>query len=141
MQFQSSRTVTKSTQQQCMWTQPVIHLHPMRGLHRITLYSVVTCFTRQAIGATPRLTDGVLGPDNLHSPTTDYAYTLAGPHRLLEHLKLGYNLTSSHMYHWPVSLCTTTALDSLLSFSSVMGLVWWHLLSAHHVTVLHRYSA
>ena len=61
---------------------------------------------------------------------------------MLEHLKLGYNLTSPHVYQWPVSLCTTTALDSLLSFSSVIGLVWWwHLLSAHHVTVLHRYSA
>ena len=40
---------------------------------------VVHCFPKQATGATPRLTDGVLGPDNLHSPTTDFAYTLAGP--------------------------------------------------------------
>ena len=39
---------------------------------------VVICFPRQNISATPRLTDGVLGPDNLHSPTTDFAYTLAG---------------------------------------------------------------
>ena len=45
---------------------------------RSTPNSPVTCFPRQAIGATPRLTDGVLGPDNLPSPTTDYAYTLAG---------------------------------------------------------------
>ena len=41
--------------------------------------SPVTCFPRQSTGATPRLTDGVLGPDSLTSPTTDYAYTLAGP--------------------------------------------------------------
>ena len=41
--------------------------------------SVVRCFPSQATGATPRLTDGILGPDNLTSPTTDYTYTLAGP--------------------------------------------------------------
>ena len=47
----------------------------MRG----TPNSPVTCFpSQQATGATPRLTDGVLGPDNLTSTTTDYAYTLAG---------------------------------------------------------------
>ena len=46
---------------------------------RVTPNSPVTCFPRQATGATPRLTDGVLGPDNLTSTTTDYAYTLAGP--------------------------------------------------------------
>ena len=47
----------------------------MRG----TPNSPVTCFpSEQATGATPRLTDGVLGPDNLTSNTTDYAYTLAG---------------------------------------------------------------
>ena len=46
----------------------------MRG----TPNSPVTCFPRQATGATPRLTDGVLGPDSPTSPTTDYAYTLAG---------------------------------------------------------------
>ena len=40
--------------------------------------SPVTCFPKQSTGATPRLTDGVLGPDSLTSPTTDYAYTLAG---------------------------------------------------------------
>ena len=39
--------------------------------------TIVNCFPRQS-GATPRLTDGVLGPDSLTSPTTDYAYTLAG---------------------------------------------------------------
>ena len=38
----------------------------------------VSCFPRQATGTTPRLTDDLLGPDNLTSPTTDYAYTLAG---------------------------------------------------------------
>ena len=46
----------------------------MRG----TPNSPVTCFPRQATGATPRLTDGVLGLDSLTSQTTDYAYTLAG---------------------------------------------------------------
>ena len=46
---------------------------------RVTPNSQVTCPPRQATGATPRLTDGVLGPDNLTSTTTDYAYTLAGP--------------------------------------------------------------
>ena len=45
---------------------------------RNTSTSPVTCFPRQARGATPRLTDGVLGPDDLTSPTTDYTYTLAG---------------------------------------------------------------
>ena len=45
----------------------------MRG----TSNSPVTCFPRQS-GATPRLTDGVLGPDNPTSTTTDYAYTLDG---------------------------------------------------------------
>ena len=44
--------------------------------------SRVTCFPRQATGATPRLTDGVLGPDNLTSTTTDYAYTLAGSSKI-----------------------------------------------------------
>ena len=47
----------------------------MRG----TPNSPVTCNSSQATGATPRLTDGVLGPDNPTSSTTDYAYTLAGP--------------------------------------------------------------
>ena len=47
----------------------------MRARHN----SVVRCFPSQATGATPRLTDDVLGPDNLTSPTTDYTYTLAGP--------------------------------------------------------------
>ena len=46
----------------------------MRG----TPNSPVTCFPRQATGAIPRLTDGVLGPDNPTSTTTDYAYTLTG---------------------------------------------------------------
>ena len=46
----------------------------MRG----TPNSPVTCFPRQATDVTPRLTDGVLGPDSPTSPTTDYAYTLAG---------------------------------------------------------------
>ena len=46
----------------------------MRG----TPTSPVTCFPRQATDATPRLTDGVLGPDSPTSPTTDYAYILAG---------------------------------------------------------------
>ena len=45
---------------------------------RDTPNSPVRCFPRQATGATPRLTDGVLGPDSPTSPTTDYAYTLAG---------------------------------------------------------------
>ena len=46
---------------------------------RDTSTSPVTCFpSQQATGATPRLTDGVIGPDNLTSTTTDYAYTLAG---------------------------------------------------------------
>ena len=52
--------------------------NPSSSSMRGTLNSPVTCFPRQATGATPRLTDGVLGPDNLTSPTTDYAYTLAG---------------------------------------------------------------
>ena len=46
---------------------------------RATPNSPVTCFPRQATGATPRLTDGVLGPDSPTSSTADYAYTLAGP--------------------------------------------------------------
>ena len=46
---------------------------------RVTLNSVVRCLPRQATGATPRLCDGVLGPDNPTSSTVDYAYTLAGP--------------------------------------------------------------
>ena len=52
---------------------------PPSSSMRSTPNSLVTCFPRQATGATPRLTDGVLGPDNLTSTTTDYAYTLAGP--------------------------------------------------------------
>ena len=40
--------------------------------------TIVNCFPRQATGATPRLTDGVLGPDYL-TITTDYAYILDGP--------------------------------------------------------------
>ena len=46
----------------------------MRG----TPDSPVTCFPRQATGTTPRLCDGVLGPDKPTSSTADYAYTLAG---------------------------------------------------------------
>ena len=51
---------------------------PPSSSMRSTPNSPVTCPPRQATGATPRFTDGVLGPDNLPSPTTDYAYTLAG---------------------------------------------------------------
>ena len=51
---------------------------PPSSSKRGTPNSPVTCFPRQATGATPRLTDGVLGPDSLTSPTTDYAYTLTG---------------------------------------------------------------
>ena len=52
---------------------------PPSSSMRSTLNSPVTCFPRQATGATPRLCDGVLGPDNPTSSTADYAYTLAGP--------------------------------------------------------------
>ena len=52
---------------------------PSSSSMRNTPNSPVSCFpSQQATGATPRLTDGVLGPDNLTSTTTDYAYTLAG---------------------------------------------------------------
>ena len=51
---------------------------PPSSSMRCTPNTLVPCFPRQAAGATPRLTDGVLGPDNLTSTTTDYAYTLAG---------------------------------------------------------------
>ena len=52
--------------------------YPPSSSERVTPKSVVLCFPKHA-SATPRLTDGVLGPDNLPSTTTDYAYTLAGP--------------------------------------------------------------
>ena len=51
---------------------------PPSSSTRSTLNSPVNCFPRQATGATPRLCDGVLGPDNPTSSTADYAYTLAG---------------------------------------------------------------
>ena len=52
---------------------------PPSSSARVTPNSVVLCFPKQATGATPRLTDGVLGPDSPTCPTTDYAYRLAGP--------------------------------------------------------------
>ena len=52
---------------------------PPSSSARATPNGLVTCFPSQANDATPRFTDGVLGPDSLTSPTTDYAYTLAGP--------------------------------------------------------------
>ena len=51
---------------------------PPSSSERGTPNTLVSCFPRQATGATPRLTDGVLGPDSPTSPTADYAYTLAG---------------------------------------------------------------
>ena len=52
---------------------------PPSSSTRSTLNNPVHCFPRQATGATPRLCDGVLGPDNPTSSTADYAYTLTGP--------------------------------------------------------------
>ena len=51
---------------------------PPSSSMRTTPNSPVTCFPRRTTGATPRLTDGVLGPDNPTSSTADYAYTLTG---------------------------------------------------------------
>ena len=76
MQSKSSRAVTQSSQQQCMWDPDC---DPPSSSMRNTPNSPVICFPRLVTDATPRLTDGVLGPDNLTNPTTNYAYTLAGP--------------------------------------------------------------
>ena len=90
---------------------------------RGTPNSPVICFPRQA-GATPRLTDGVLGPDNLTSPTTDYAYTLAGSSQFGQfEIWIRFDFTS-HVSLASVTLhyyCTGQSLQLRLSDGSGVG--------------------